>query len=160
VRRILSGYHQPALVQTYVPGRELCVAVLGDNTLPPLEVRVAAKDRDFITAADKEGELWNNLSIDCPAPVAPAVADRLEELSLRACRALGVRHMARCDFRWSGDGEPLLIDVNPLPTLRPGGSFYVVAAGTAGLAYGALWDRLLAVAACGNRPLHSGQTSC
>jgi D-alanine-D-alanine ligase len=106
-------------------------------------------------AVDKEAEegadLWTQLPVRCPADLPATVVRRLERWTLRACDVLGVRHMARLDFRWDGAAPPQLIDVNPIPTLRPGGSFYAVAAAAAGLDYAALWRELLAVATASAR---------
>jgi D-alanine--D-alanine ligase len=153
IAHVHRTYRQPALVEAYVPGRELCTALLGESLLPTLEVTMPP--RGFTVAADKE-DLWACLPVSCPAVLPDDVQRRLATLTRRACRVLGVRHMARLDFRWDGSGEPQLIDVNPLPTLRPGGSFYEVAARAAGLDYAALWAALLAAAlpgpAAGRRP--------
>jgi D-alanine-D-alanine ligase len=143
VARLETAYGQPALVEAYVPGRELCTGILGDRVLPVLEV--AMPPRGFSIAADKE-DLWRSLPVSCPADLPPALTRRLGSLTQRACRLLGVRHMARLDFRWDGAGDPQLIDVNPLPTLRPGGSFYEVMARAAGIDYAGLWTALLAAA--------------
>lgn len=139
------AYGGPALIEAYVPGRELCTALLGERVLPVLEVRFAS-GRGYSTAADKEQDLWERLPVCCPAELPAALARRLESLTRRACAALGVRHMARLDFRWDGQGEPQLIDINPIPTLRPGGSFYARQAAAAGLDYAGLWRALLAAA--------------
>jgi D-alanine--D-alanine ligase len=143
VARVEAAYGQPALVEAYVPGRELCTAILGQRVLPVLEVAMPA--RGFSVAADKE-DLWRSLPVTCPAAIPAPLARRLAALTRRACGLLGVRHMARLDFRWDGQGDPQLIDVNPLPTLRPGGSFYEVMARAAGLDYPGLWRALLAAA--------------
>jgi len=142
--RVEAAYGEPALVEAYVPGRELCTAILGNRLLPVLEV--AMPPRGFSIAADKE-DLWRSLPVTCPADVPPVLARRLHTLTSRACSLLGVRHMARLDFRWDGAGDPQLIDINPLPTLRPGGSFFEVMARAAGLDYPALWTALLEAAA-------------
>ncbi len=144
VARVEAAYAQPALVERYVPGREVCTAILGDRFLPVLEVGMPP--RGFGTASDKE-DLWQSLPVTCPAPLPPSVARRLEALTRRACGVLGVRHMARLDFRWDGTGSPQLIDVNPLPTLRQGGSYFERMAAAAGLDYCALWAALLEAAA-------------
>jgi D-alanine-D-alanine ligase len=146
VARVEAAYAQPALVESYVPGRELCTALLGDRFLPVLEV--AMPPRGFATAADKE-DLWHSLPVSCPAAIPEELARRLEDLTRRACRLLGVRHMARLDFRWDGRDDPQLLDVNPLPTLRRGGSYFEVMAAAAGLDYRALWAALLTEARCG-----------
>lgn len=149
VARVEAAYAQPALVEAYIPGRELCTAILGGRFLPVLEVAMPA--RGFGTAADKE-DLWRSLPVTCPAVIPPQLARRLEVLTRRACAVLGVRHMARLDFRWDGAGEPQLIDVNPLPTLRRGGSYVEVMAAAAGLDYRALWAALLDAAASPTAP--------
>lgn len=143
------AYGGAAVVEAYVPGREICTALMGPRALPALEVGFAS-GRGYSTSTDKEADLWDNLPVRCPADLPPDLARRLKQLTLRACAALGVRHMARLDFRWDGRGQPQLIDVNPIPTLRRDGSFYARAAAAAGLDYRALWAALLATAVGGD----------
>lgn len=57
----------------------------------------------------------------------PALEARLAELALRAFAALECRDFARVDFRLDEQGDPVFLEINPLPTFAPDGSFGILA---------------------------------
>ena len=117
--QVLERYRQPVLVETYLPGREFTVGVLGTGT----EARVAgimevhfttekAAFYSYTTKRDYDGLVeYSRLSDD--------LAERMSELCLVAWRALGCRDAGRMDFRVAADGTPSFLEVNPLPGLNP-----------------------------------------
>ena len=118
---VLQTYGQPALVESYLPGREFSVGLLGNaapHALPVLEVRpalpVESPDHFVYCYHTKSRNLETFL---CPAPVEPALQRRLESYSRAVFRALGLRDVARVDFRLDAEGTPRFLEVNPLPGL-------------------------------------------
>jgi D-alanine-D-alanine ligase len=117
-------YRQPALVEEYIDGRELNVALLGEAVLAIAEI-------DFQLPADRPRILsyaakWDPASPEyrqtmpvCPARVDEAFGRRLGELAVEAARVLGLRDYGRVDFRVHRIRGPLIIDVNPNPDLAP-----------------------------------------
>ncbi|HYM03726.1 MAG TPA: D-alanine--D-alanine ligase [Stellaceae bacterium] len=110
---------EEALVERYVPGREITVAVMGDRALGALEIRptnTALYDYHAKYAPGGSDHLM-------PAPIHPrAYADALD-ISLRAHRALGCRGVSRADLRYDDtQGEPgrmILLEVNTQPGMTP-----------------------------------------
>jgi hypothetical protein len=81
----------------------------------------------------------------CPAPLDPALRDRLAEIALSSFRACHCRDYAKVDIRLDERGEPQVIEINSMASLGPGGS-YVLAAEEAGYSFGSLVCRIVDVA--------------
>lgn len=129
------------LVEAAAPGTELTCAVLGDEALPVILIRPLKGDYfDYASKYQQGGaeEL-------CPAPIPDAVRQQVQDVALRAHRALGCAGYSRADFMWSGGMGPddvLLLEVNTLPGMTPT-SLLPQAARAAGLDFDALIARLM-----------------
>ena len=106
-----------ALVEEYIPGRELTVAVLNDRALAVTEIRAVAGA--FYDYESKYADGGSRHII--PAPVHPDAYARAMEVAVAAHRALGCRGATRCDFRYDDTaGEPgrlVLLEINTQPGL-------------------------------------------
>lgn len=153
VSRVLRTFHQPALVEQYVDGRELAVPLLGNaprRALPMTEIRFgdafASKPRIVSYAAK-----WDADSPYCiespsgPAELDPEVERRCVDVATRAFEALECRDYGRVDLRLDADGRPWVIEVNPNCDLHPQAGF-ARAALHAGIAYESLALHLLELA--------------
>jgi D-alanine-D-alanine ligase len=157
VRFILAHYRQPALVESYVDGREINVSVLeaadgGPAAVLPLhEIDFSEMPADRPRIVSFEGK-WVEGSVDykgtrpVPCAVPPATRRRIEEVALAAFSALELRDYGRVDVRLSADGTPWVIDVNPNCDLSREGGGFSRAARAAGMGYDELIGRLLALA--------------
>jgi D-alanine-D-alanine ligase len=107
-----------ALVEEYIPGRELTVGVLGDRPLMVTDIRAAQGFYDY-EAKYAEGGSRHLL----PAPLHPDVTAQALDIALAAHQALGCRGASRADFRYDDTrGEPgrlVLLEVNTQPGLTP-----------------------------------------
>ena len=107
-----------ALVEEYVPGRELTVAVMGDRALAVTEI---TSDNCFYDYEAKYADGGSRHVI--PAPVHPDIYSRAMDVALAAHRALGCRGATRSDFRYDDtEGEPgrlVLLEINTQPGLTP-----------------------------------------
>lgn len=151
---LLERYRQPVLVETYLPGRELTVGLLGTGpgarVLGVLEVRprgaVDSWDYSYETKRDWEGRVSYHLIQD-------DLAQRAGELALAAWRGLGCRDGGRVDLRADADGQWTILELNPLAGLHPRLSDLVILAERVGLSHadliGALLDQALARVAAG-----------
>ena len=108
-----------ALVEEFIPGRELTVAVMGERALAVTEITAA--NGDFYDYEAKYAEGGSRHVI--PAPIHPDVYSRALDVALAAHRALGCRGATRSDFRYDDTaGEPgrlVLLEVNTQPGLTP-----------------------------------------
>ncbi len=106
-----------ALVEEYIPGRELTVAVLDDRALAVTEIRAVAGA--FYDYESKYADGGSRHII--PAPVHPDIYAQAMQVAVAAHRALGCRGATRCDFRYDDTaGEPgrlVLLEINTQPGL-------------------------------------------
>ncbi len=138
------------LVEKYIPGRELTVAVLERDgepeALPVVELRPQGRDVFDWRAKYTPGEC----AFLCPAPLSYAEAVRVQSVAVEAHKLLGCRDLSRADIRLDPAGTPYLLEVNTLPGMTEMSTF-PRAARAAGLSYEDLVDLLLrrALARCG-----------
>jgi D-alanine-D-alanine ligase len=142
----LLGQSQPALVEEYIEGREIHCAILGDKPLPLYEMLFKGGTDDngvplprIITYRAK----WDPYSRDhhsvegvCPVPdLEPETVKYIQDIALRAYRALNCRDYARVDMRLDPvTGEPHILEVNPNPDLAESCAFHT-SASAAGRTY-------------------------
>ncbi|TAL01719.1 MAG: D-alanine--D-alanine ligase [Rhodospirillaceae bacterium] len=101
------------LAETFIPGREVTVAVLGDRALAVTEITTGHAFYDY-EAKYAAGGSKHTL----PAPLPPDLYARAMELSLAAHRVLGCRGASRADLRLD-DREFYMLEVNTQPGLTP-----------------------------------------
>jgi D-alanine-D-alanine ligase len=132
---LLRTYGPPVLVEQFIRGRELNVALVEvpePRCLPISEVLFVDNDPDYWPIVTYDAK-WKPGSRDYeatppryPATVTRRLAQRLENLARRTFRLLGCRDYARVDFRVRPSGKAYILEVNPNPDFSP----------TAGLAGG------------------------
>lgn len=128
VAYITGRYHQPALVEEYISGKEFTVAVLGNRhpvAMPVVQIRIAGQ-------VDFEREIYSHALIGstaldyiCPAAVPAALTKDIQDLAVRVFKAVDCRDMARVDFRVDAAGRPHVLEINPLPTLDETDVFHI-----------------------------------
>ncbi len=141
VRKLFREYRPPILVEEYIEGRELHVAILGNRrrrVLPLLEYDFArlAEGRAHIMTHEAK---WNPSKRRgprqvCPAPLAPEIAHRVHEAALAVYELTGCRDYARLDTRIAPDGQVYVIEANPNPDLSEGDA-YLLCAAVGGLSF-------------------------
>jgi len=138
--REAGRYDVNVLIERFIPGRELTVAVLGDDVLPIVEIRPRHGHYDYEAKYTKGGSEYF-----CPADLSPAVTARVMELGKRAADALGCRGASRVDFRLAPDEEAYCLEVNTIPGMTPT-SLVPMAAKARGMSYDQLVQRMLELA--------------
>src|SRR5215813_12602571 len=93
-------YGSELLVERFVPGRELTVAVMGDRALGVCEIITRGSFYDYTAKYAVGGS--DHLT---PAPIPAAVYERALNIALRAHRALGCRGVTRADLRYDDTTE-------------------------------------------------------
>lgn len=107
------------LVETYIPGREIQVAVMGDRALGAVEIRPKGRFYDY-AAKYEEGQAVHLM----PAPLPKAAYDEALALGLRAHRAAECRGVTRADLRYDdtdpdAPGRFALLEINTQPGMTP-----------------------------------------
>ncbi|MER8556968.1 ATP-grasp domain-containing protein [Mesorhizobium sp. M0965] len=147
VELIVTQYGQDALVEEYIDGREIHVAMLGNEeleVLPPVEHDFGGRETRLLTWEVKYTAVAALPQI-CPAQIGERLARELRDISVATFRACQCRDYARVDLRIDRSGKPFVLEINSMPGLGMGGSF-ALAATTAGHSYSSLINRILDVA--------------
>lgn len=110
--------YEEALVERFVPGREITVAVMGDRALGALEIRAQGSFYDYDSKYAPGGS-----EHVVPAPVHKDAYQKALDIALTAHRALGCRGVSRADLRYDDTaGEPgqmVLLEINTQPGMTP-----------------------------------------
>ena len=111
-------YGDDVLVEQYIDGRELTVAVIGDRALGVTELRPNVGFYDY-EAKYTDGKTEHL----CPAPIPDEITELAMEYAVLAHRALGCRGVSRSDFRYddteSSPGRLYMLEVNTQPGMTP-----------------------------------------
>jgi D-alanine-D-alanine ligase len=130
VIRILDDYRQPALVERFLPGPEYTVTVFGHDpprVLPVLQRALEPTTGIGYHAVERHPGPPGGWRFEVPGTLDATLEKELARLALRACETLECRDFGRADFRLDARGEPHFLELNPLPTFAPDGSFGVLA---------------------------------
>jgi D-alanine-D-alanine ligase len=153
VAYVLNEFHQPALVEDFIDGRELHISILGDGQttmLPPAEMDFAAFNdlRDRLCTFDSKftpaSAHYREIRLELPARLEPSEYASLEKTASSAYNVLGCRDYARIDIRMR-DGIFYVLDINPNADISCETSI-VCAAEAAGYSYGAMISYLVNLA--------------
>lgn len=144
---LLARFRQPVLVETYLPGREFTVGIVGSGrdaaSIGVMEIALAddaeAGAYGYVNKEECERRIHYRRADDAEALAAAQVA-------LDAWRALGCRDGGRVDIKSDGAGRPHFLEVNPLAGLHPEHSDLPILAALHGIDYGNLIGRILASA--------------
>jgi D-alanine-D-alanine ligase len=143
IEYILKYFYQPVLVEEFIDGRELNVAVLGDKkpkALPISEIDFSKMPDNLYNIVsyqakwDPHHEAYHKTIPKCPARLPKSIEEQAKKIALKAFKIMDCRDYARVDIRLSADKELYVLEVNPNPDLTDGAGFMRSAA-TAGHTY-------------------------
>jgi len=164
---VVRTYRQPALVETYLPGREFTVGIFGNRYRPGDPPRSAFYDADGyhvfpieeidmsraeipgVYNTEAKGFAPVNVGgpqFHCPAELPEDVTATIKALTVRAFEALDALDVSRVDFRLDAAGAPQLVEINTLPGLRPEFSDMCIIANAEGVSYQTLIAEILGLA--------------
>ena len=142
--RVLHRYCQPALVETYLPGREFTVGIVGNGAnarvLGVCEILLKPQAEANVYSL-RNKELCEDLVTYVRAEDGEAKLAGLRALD--AYRALECRDAARIDFRSDAQGEPYFLEANPLAGLNPWHSDLPILAAQNGIEFTSLIGMIL-----------------
>jgi D-alanine-D-alanine ligase len=132
VEYIIKMFKQPALVEEFIDGREVNVAILGNNPpviLPISEIdfsnlpshlpKIVSYEAKWIPNTD----YYEKTIPICPAPLEPELERKIKDIALSCYKIMGCRDYARVDMRIDKEGNPYVLEVNPNPDLSRNAGF-------------------------------------
>jgi D-alanine-D-alanine ligase len=153
---IVNTYQQPALVETFLPGREFTVGILGRadaklysrhpewyekdgfHRFPVLELDTTRSVTPWVyglEAKSKDVGADGSPGYFCPADIEPELEKKLKYFAVRAHQLLYTLDVSRTDIRLDEDGNPRLMEINTLPGLTPDYSDLCLQAKAEGIRY-------------------------
>jgi len=142
---ITSAYKQPALIEEFISGQEFTVAIIGNDpaqVLPAVQIKIDGRvqlGEKFYTFARITSD---RLEYICPAKISKALEQKLADLALKTYNAVECRDFGRVDFRVDKQGNPYVLEINPLPSLSTEDVFMLVAKNI-GITYNEIIGRIL-----------------
>jgi D-alanine-D-alanine ligase len=129
IQYVIDKYHQPALVEEFIDGRELNVSLMeADGTvgvLPISEIdysevpegipKICGYEAKWVT----ESAEYQKTKPICPAPLEWVTKRRVEHIAVKVFKLFGCRDYARVDMRVDRNGKIYVLEVNPNPDISP-----------------------------------------
>jgi len=168
VQYTLEKYHQPALVEQFIEGREVTIGVIGNlirpvakrlpddedaariqaglRFLPPMEVDLKPYlETDAVYSNRLKVDLADQLNYLIPAPIEKEWLADLNWYTAAVFRVTGALDVARVDFRLDANDnwKPYILEINPLPGLAPVISDLVMEAAADGIDHTELVNLIL-----------------
>lgn len=132
VRYIFQNFDQPAIVDEYIEGRELNVAVIGNRrpvTLPISEIDFSGLPQNYPHIVTYNAK-WMEATEEykgtvgiCPAQIPAEIERQAKEIALKCYRIMGCRDYARVDMRLDKNNNLYVIEVNPNPDISDDAGF-------------------------------------
>jgi len=127
---IINTYRQPVLVEEFISGQEFTVAVIGNDNpkvFPIVQIKIDGRlklNDKFYTFARITSD---RLEYICPAKIPHDLAKKISDIALKAYNSVECRDFGRVDFRVDQDGNPYVLEINPLPSLSTEDVFSFIA---------------------------------
>ena len=125
---VIQTYNQPAIVEQFLSGREFTVGLLGNDepiVLPIVEITFNNLPRGSSSLYSYEAKwIWDvpekplNL-FKCPADIPEKLESEITRVAVKTFKVLNCRDVCRIDLRLDDNGQPNVLDVNPLPGMIP-----------------------------------------
>jgi len=125
------------LVEKYIAGRELTVAIVGAEVFPIVEIKPSHECYDYACKYEAGMSTYS-----CPADLTPATTREIQEIALQIYQLLGCTQYGRVDFRLDENQHPWFLELNTLPGMTDT-SLVPKAAHARGLSFEQLIDRIL-----------------
>ncbi len=122
-------YASVVLIEEFIAGREITVAVIGDSAYPIVEIVPSHDLYDYECKYTK-----GMTDYFCPADIEKYITKAIQDSAVKIHKLLGCRHYSRMDYRLDENGKAWFLEVNTLPGMTET-SLVPKAAGAAGLSF-------------------------
>lgn len=130
VKLVVDRYHQPALVEEFIKGREFTVVVFGNDdpeAMPVIQYAINNKldlGNEIYTFQRVKEE---SVKYICPAQIPDSFAKKIQDIAVKAYKSVHCKDFGRADFRVDEKGNIYVLEINPLPNLSNKDTFFYVA---------------------------------
>ncbi|MEY2484446.1 MAG: D-alanine-D-alanine ligase [Verrucomicrobiota bacterium] len=139
----IARFSRQVLVEEFIAGRELTIGILGDQALPIIEIIAKGGFYDFTNKYPfLNPSAGGGAQHVCPAQIDAARTREIQDLALRAHRALGLQVYSRVDVILPESGEASVLEANTIPGMTEA-SLLPEAAAAAGIDYPTLCLRII-----------------
>jgi D-alanine-D-alanine ligase len=149
-RRCITDYHQPALVEPYLSGREFTVGILGtgkaSEVLGTIEVHLKETAEAGVYSYLNKEKCEELVVYRLARAQEDQTVAEAEAISLAAWRVLECRDAGRIDIRCDSNGRPLFMEINPLAGIHPEHSDLPIICNHLGIPYLTLIEKIIASA--------------
>ncbi len=138
-----ARYGKEILVEEYIKGKELTVAIFNGEALPVVHI---CPRSGFYDMNNKYPSLYGGVGSDyiCPADISEKDTQAVQAAAVAAYKALNVEVYGRVDVLLTDDGKPYVLEINTIPGMTSA-SLFPKAAAAAGITYGELCTRIAEV---------------
>lgn len=138
-----AKYGKDILVEEYIKGKELTVAIFNGEALPVVHI---CPRSGFYDMNNKYPSLYGGVGSDyiCPADISAEETAAVQAAAVAAYKALNVEVYGRVDVLLTDDGKPYVLEINTIPGMTSA-SLFPKAAAAAGISYGQLCTRIAEV---------------
>ena len=120
IRIINKTYKQPALVEEFIKGTEFTAPVIGNDNPQAMPIAQVCIDGN-VNLGDQffshEMVSATNLRYICPAKIPEKLTKKIQDIAVRVYKCVECRDFGRVDFRVDEQGNPYVLEINPLPSL-------------------------------------------
>jgi D-alanine-D-alanine ligase len=132
VKFIHENYKQPALVEEFIPGKEIYISIAGSTEPKVLAIgevdfsKMPKGEPSIISYQakwDKESRVYKATMPEYPAKMDDEVREKIERAAIKAYLEIGCRDYGRIDMRLRDDGKFYILEVNANPDISPESGF-------------------------------------
>ncbi len=130
-RKSLKNFPHGLIVERFIEGIDITVPYVesvAGGILEPVEYTGVERDGECIYDYELKNEDDSKVDVICPARISDEVKESIIEQMKVAVKILGIKDMARADFRITPKGEAYFIEINALPSLQPGAGLFAATA--------------------------------
>jgi len=142
--RLINIFHQPVLLETFLPGREFTVGIIGTGSsakaIGCMEVLLSQNAEQGIYSYNNKENYEELVKYRI---VEDEISEVVEKLAVAAYKGLGCRDAGRVDIRLDANGIPNIIELNPLAGLHPVRSDLPMICNFKGISYQTLIEEIL-----------------
>lgn len=158
LKKLISSFNQPVLVEPFLKGREFSVAMMGNppEILPIIEPNHKILPKNYLPFDSLEVKWYfeenggSKNYLQCPANLSKKLENKIKDICLKTWEALEIRDWCRVDIKCDEFENPYVLEVNSPPGIIPPEvsmtSYFPLAARAAGIDYEELLKRLINIA--------------